>query len=154
VVALALALALLPFTAHGLIFLTFETVAGGFSFTGSGSGAASVNLGTVSRYRTISPHITRTLGASDYTLATPFGVNVSQFLELFSTSYLLRARLGASSSIGWKVDNVTLTTSYATVATAQGYGTTYSHTLAMVIPNSLTTGLTPSVDLEFLAVAE
>jgi hypothetical protein len=149
--ALVLALATVPFVMHATLALTFQNVAGGITITGAGTGAATLPMGTVSKYGSVAAGITRAVGASNYTLSTPMGVRVTKTSEA-STSYTLRSKLGSSSVLVWRVAGITLTTSFANVAAAQAYATTYSYTLDIVIPDSQATGTT-SREVDFIAVA-
>src|SRR5262245_8920236 len=64
-------------TIESSISLTFETDASGVSLTGAGSSTATLGFGTVSAYGTIATgNVTRTVGASDFTVSSPFGVKV------------------------------------------------------------------------------
>ena len=151
--ALVFALLAVPVGMSAAITLTFSSVAGGVSLTGSGTGTAGLSFGTVSRYGPFGAGMTRTVGASNYTLATTMGVSVTKSGGPPSPSYTLQARLGASSVYTWRVQGVTLTTTYANLAVSEAYSTIVSRSLEFVIPNSQTTGLSVSQAIEFLAIA-
>ncbi len=151
--ALVFALMTAPAMMHASIAFTFRTVAGGVTMTGATTNTGGLNFGTVSRYKTIgTANLTRTLGASDYTLSTPMAVRVTKSTES-STSYTLQARLGTASVHTWKVHSVTLSTTYANLVVAEPYASNRTHTLEMVITNAQTTGLSVSQTINFLAIA-
>jgi hypothetical protein len=150
--ALVAAFMTVPVVMHAGLNLTFHTVAGGVTITGSGTNDASMTLGTVSKYGSIGPDVTRTLGGSDYTMSTLLGVRVTKDIGDSTTTYTLRARLLSSSVLTWKVNDITLTTSLTTVASTQAYATTYSHTMGLLIADSQTTGLNPVPQFEFVSV--
>jgi hypothetical protein len=123
------------------ISLSFESDASGVALAGSGTNAATMAFGTVSAFGTITtPGVTRTVGATDFTVSSPFGVKVVSFNST-SASYNLAASLGSADATNtWQVGSTTLSTTPATVATAQGYGGAQTHTLAITIPQSAAAG--------------
>jgi hypothetical protein len=149
--ALALALISVPCVMQATLTLTFENVAGGITITGAGSGAATLSIGTVSKFGSVPAGVTRTLGVSNYTLATPMGVRVTKTSES-STSYTIRSKLGSSSTFTWRVDGITLTTGFQNIVSGRAYATTYSYTLEIVIPDSQAT-TTHSREVDYIAVA-
>src|SRR6185503_9401150 len=64
-------------TVESSIGLTFENDAAGVALTGAGTNAATMSLGAISAYNTVStPGVTRTVAASNFTVSSPFGVKV------------------------------------------------------------------------------
>src|SRR5687768_13454592 len=90
------------------IELTFQSVSGGASLAGAGTGSATLAFGTVSAFGALQSGVTRTSTSSDYTLSTPFGVRVSKSALVLSSSYTLRSRLQSASTLAWRVDGVTM----------------------------------------------
>src|SRR5688500_16771368 len=105
------------------ISLTFQTVTGGLSVSGAGTDTASMNFGTVSAYAPLGAGITRSTNATDYTIGSDFGVRVVRNGGQ-SPNYLLRARLTSSNALTWRINGVVMTTTLATIANAQPYGST------------------------------
>jgi hypothetical protein len=135
-----------------LITLSFESIPGSVPLTGAGSANATLNFGSVSAFEPLNTAVTRTSGASSYTVSTRFGVRSTHLLSLVSPSYTLRARLLSAQPLTWRVDGVTMSTSQATIATSQPYGAVVPHTLAFVVPFSQPAGLVTTV-LEVTAIA-
>lgn len=123
------------------ISLSFESDASGVALAGSGTNAATMAFGSVSAFGTISTAgVTRTVGATDFTVSSPFGVKVVT-ANSSSASYNLAASLGSADATNtWRVGATTLSTTPATVATAQGYGSAIAHTLTITIPQSAAAG--------------
>ena len=125
-------------TFPGILFaqaltLTFQTVSGGLSLSGSGTDTASMNFGTVSAYAPLGAGISRSNNATDYTIGSGFGVMVVRNGGR-SPNYLLRARLTSSNALTWRINGVVMTTTLATVANAQPYGSTVPYALEFVVP--------------------
>jgi hypothetical protein len=151
--SLALALVLCPGPAFALLItMTFQSVPGSVSLTGAGTQNATLNFGTVSAFEPLNAGVTRTVSASSYTISTRFGVRATHLLGLLSAGYTVQARLVSAHALTWRVDGVNLSTSPATVATSQPYGSTIPHTLAFVVPFSRSAGAVTTV-LEVTAIA-
>jgi len=136
-----------------LISLSFESVPGSVPLAGSGSTSASLNFGSVSAFEPLNAGVTRTAGASSYTISTRFGVRATHLLGgLLSPNYTVRARLLSAQPLTWRVDGVTMSTTAATFATSQPYGPVVPHTLAFVVPFSQPAGAVTTV-LEVTAIA-
>lgn len=135
-----------------LINMSFETVSGSVALTGAGN-TAMMNLGSVSAFEPVNPGVTRTVGASSFTISTRFGVRATHLLPLLSPHYTLRARLQSGSPITWQVDGVTMSTSFATFSASQPYGPAVAHTVAFVVPFSRPAG-TVSTVFEVTAIAD
>jgi hypothetical protein len=136
-----------------LITLSFESVAGSVPLTGAGTNTAALNVGTVSAFEPLNAGVSRTVGASNYTISTRFGVRSTHLLGgLLSPNYTLQARLRSSQVLTWKMDGVTMSTAPATIATSQPYGSVVPHTLAFVVPFSHPAGAVTAV-FEVTAIA-
>jgi hypothetical protein len=136
-----------------LISLSFESVAGSVPLAASGTTSATLSFGSVSAFEPLRPGVTRTTGASSYTISTGFGVRGTHLLGgILSPNYTLRARLLSAQPLTWRVDGVTMSTTAATIATSQPYGPIVPHTLAFVVPYSHAAGVVTTV-LEVTAIA-
>lgn len=133
------------------ILLTFSAVPGGVPIIGDGTDIGILNYGTVSAFEPLAAGVNRTVGGSDYTISTQFGVRVVRVLGTTAT-YTLQARLQTAQPITWRVDGVTITTTPAVVSTAQPYGSILAHTLAFVVPFSQPSGAV-NATFEVTAVA-
>lgn len=133
------------------ILLTFSSVPGGVPVTGAGTDIGILDYGTVSAFEPLTAGVNRTVGASDYTISTLFGVRVVRVLGTTAT-YTLQARLLTAQPITWRMDGVTITTTPAVVSTAQPYGSILAHTLGLVIPFSQPSGAV-NATFEVTAVA-
>ena len=63
-----------------LISLSFQSVPGSVPLTGAGSNTAALNFGNVSAFEPLNTGVTRTVGASSYTISTRFGVRATHLL--------------------------------------------------------------------------
>jgi hypothetical protein len=135
-----------------LINLSFEAIPGSLPLTGAGGKNATLNFGSVSAFEPLNTGVTRTPGASNYTISTQFGVRSTHLLPLLSPNYTLRARLLSAQPLTWRIDGVTMSTSAVTIATLQPYGPVVSHTVSFVVPFSQPAGAVNTV-LEVTAIA-
>jgi hypothetical protein len=136
-----------------LISMSFESVPGSVPLTGAGTPNATLNFGSVSAFEPLGAGVTRTAGASNYTISTRFGVRGNHLLAgVMSPNYTLQARLRNPQTLTWRVDGVTMSTAAATIATSQPYGPIVPHTLAFVVPFSQAAGAVTTV-LEVTAIA-
>ena len=137
-----------------LLTMSFESVPGSVPLTAKGPFNATLNFGPVSAFAPLNPGVTRSIGASNYTISTRFGVrgNFRVLPHTSSPNYTLQARLRNAGALTWRVDGVTMSTAAAIVATSQPYGPTVPHTLAVVVPFSHTAGPVTAV-LEVTAIA-
>jgi hypothetical protein len=151
--SLVLAFVLFPAPVFALLInLSFESVAGSVPLAGAGSNNATLNLGSVSAFEPLNTGVTRTPGASNYTISTRFGVRSTHLLPILSPNYTLRARLLSAQPLTWRIDGVTMSTSAATFATSQPYGPIVPHTVSFVVPFSQPAGAFTTV-FEVTAIA-
>jgi hypothetical protein len=140
-------------TVESSISLTFENDAAGVALAGAGTNAATMALGSISAYETIStPGVTRTTAAADFTVSSPFGVKVVK-ANTSSGSYTLAAALGSTDTTNtWKINAITLTTANQSLGAGYGYGSAVTHTMYLTVPFSASTGAISKV-LNFTATA-
>jgi hypothetical protein len=140
-------------TVESSIALTFENDAAGVALTGAGTNAASMALGAISAYNTVStPGVTRTVAASDVTVSSPFAVRVVK-ANSASASYTLAAALAsADASNTWRVNTTALTTSNQNLGSSYTYGSPVAHTMSLTVPFSASTGAISKV-VNFTATA-
>jgi hypothetical protein len=155
--SLVLGVILLPAPLHAqlisTISLTFASVTGSAPLSGAGTSSATLNFGNVSAFEPLSAGVSRTVGASSYTVSTNFGVRTTKnLLGLLSPNYTLRARLRSAQTLTWRVNGTTMSTTDAIIGTSQPYGTPVSHTLSFVVPFSRAAGAVITV-LEITAIA-
>ena len=151
--SLALGFVLFPAPAFALLIsLSFDSIPGSVPLAGAGTSHAILNFGSVSAFEPVTLGVTRTPGASNYTISTQFGVRSTHVLPLASPNYTLRARLLGAQPLTWKINGVTMSTSAATVATSQPYGPVVPHTISFEVSNSHPAGVIGTV-LEVTAIA-
>lgn len=140
-------------TVESSIALTFENDAAGVALTGAGTNTATLALGTVSAYESIATSgVTRTVGASDFTVSSPFGVKVVK-ANTSSATYTLAAALGSADTTNtWKINAVTLTTSDQALGATYSYGSAVAHTMYLSVPFTAVSGAISKV-LNFTATA-
>ncbi len=135
------------------ISISFTSIPGSVPVAGAGTKSAAMNFGNVSAFRPVGSGMTRTVGASSYTVSANFGVRATKtLLGLTSPNYTLRARLQSAQTLTWRVNGTTMTTTDATVGTSQPYGTAVPHSLSFVVPFSRAAGSFTTV-LEITAIA-
>ena len=123
-------------TVESSINLTIESA--GSTTSGTGTAAATSDLGSISKYGSAPTGFTLARGASNWTLSSTIGVNVDK-ANLTSTDYTLDAQLGSApaSGIVWKLNGSTLSDSAATTLTSTGtYGSTGSYSWDVVVADS------------------
>jgi hypothetical protein len=121
------------------ISLTFVTDSNGIALTGSGTNVATLNFGSVSQFITPPSKVTETIGATSFTVSTPFDVLVVKS-NVTSANYALTAEVQTADSVNtWMIDTfpLTIVPAAATSLTVTGvYGTNVVHTLYLTIPFS------------------
>jgi hypothetical protein len=152
--SLALGFVLFPAPVSALLIsMSFGSVSGSVPLTGAGTDTATLNFGNASAFEPLNPGVSRTVGASSYTISTQFGVRATYLLGgILSPNYTLRARLQSAHPLTWRVDGMTMSTSPVTIATSQPYGPVVPHTLAFVVPFSQSAGAVTAV-FEVTAIA-
>jgi len=123
-------------TIESSISLTIESAGG--TTSGTGTAAATSDLGSISKYGSAPTGFTLARGASNWTISSTVGVKVDK-ANLTSTDYTLDAQLGSApaSGVAWKLNGSTLSDSAATTLTSTGtYGSTGSYSWDMVVADS------------------
>ena len=123
-------------TVESSISLTIESAGG--TTSGTGTAAASSDLGNISKFGSAPTGFTLARGASNWTLSSTVGVQVVK-ANLTSTDYTLTAQLGSApaSGVAWKLNGSTLSDSAATTLTSTGtYASTGSYSWDIVIADS------------------
>jgi predicted secreted protein len=123
-------------TVESSISLTIESAGG--TTSGTGTAAASSDLGNISKFGSAPTGFTLARGASDWTLSSTVGVQVVK-ANLTSTDYTLTAQLGSApaSGVAWKLNGSTLSDSAAATLTSTGtYASTGSYSWDIVVADS------------------
>jgi len=123
-------------TIESSISLTIESAGG--TTSGTGTAAATSDLGNISKYGSAPTGFTLARGASNWTLSSTVGVKVDK-ANLTSTDYTLTAQLGSApaSGLAWKLNGSTLSDSAATTLTSTGtYASTGSYSWDIVAADS------------------
>lgn len=131
---------------HAQLVLTllFSSNAAGISLGGTGTPAAAIVLGSVQAFGgTIPGGVTRTVGASSWTLSTPFNVEVLAAGIITVPSFTLTAKLLTADAVNtWKIGSLTLNSVTATTLTTTGpYDVNVPYTFNLTIPFSEAAGL-------------
>jgi hypothetical protein len=120
--------------------LTLESAGG--TTSGTGTAAATSALASISKFSAAPTGFTLARGASDWTLSSTIGVQVTK-ANLTSTDYTLTAQLGTApaSGVTWKLNASTLSDASATTLTSTGtYGSTASYSWDIVVSDSAAAG--------------
>jgi len=123
-------------TVESSISLTVESAGG--TTSGTGTAAATSDLGNISKFGSAPTGFTLARGASDWTISSTVGIQVVK-ANLTSTDYTLTAQLGSApaSGITWKLNGSTLSDSAATTLTSTGtYASTGSYSWDIVVADS------------------
>lgn len=123
-------------TIESSISLTVESAGG--TTSGTGTAAATSDLGSISKFGSAPTGFTLARGASNWTLSSTVGVQVVKS-NLTSTDYTLTAQLGSApaSGVAWKLNGSTLSDSAATTLTSTGtYASTGSYSWDIVLADS------------------
>jgi hypothetical protein len=123
-------------TVESSISLTIESAGG--TTSGTGTAAATSDLGNISKFGSAPTGFTLARGASNWTLSSTVGVKVAK-ANLTSTDYILTAQLGSApaSGVAWKLNGSTLSDSAATTLTSTGtYASTGSYSWDIVVADS------------------
>jgi len=123
-------------TVESSISLTIESAGG--TTSGTGTAAATSDLGNISKFGSAPTGFTLARGASNWTLSSTVGVQVDK-ANLTSTDYTLTAQLGSApaSGVAWKLNGSTLSDSAATTLTSTGtYASTGSYSWDIVVADS------------------
>jgi len=123
-------------TVESSISLTIESAGG--TTSGTGTAAATSDLGNISKFGSAPTGFTLARGASNWTISSTVGVQVVK-ANLTSTDYTLTAQLGSApaSGVAWKLNGSTLSDSAATTLTSTGtYASTGSYSWDIVIADS------------------
>jgi predicted secreted protein len=123
-------------TVERSISLTIESAGG--TTSGTGTAAATSDLGSISKFGSAPTGFTLARGASDWTISSTVGVQVVK-ANLTSTDYSLTAQLGSApaSGVTWKLNGSTLSDSAATTLTSTGtYASTGSYSWDIVVADS------------------
>jgi hypothetical protein len=154
--SLVLGLMLFPAPLHAqllsTISLSFASVSGSVPLSGAGT-SVGLPLGNVSAFEPLSAGVSRTVGASSFTVSTSFGVRATRgLLGVLSPNYTLKARLQSAQPLTWRVDGTTMSTTDVIIGTSQPYGSPIPHSLSFVVPFSRAAGTFTTV-LEITAIA-
>lgn len=142
-------------TVNSSISLVFNSDASGVALSsGAGTNAATLAFGNVSAYGAVAGGVTRTVGASNFTVSSPVDVFVAKSNSA-SANYTLNARLGAADAVNtWQVAGNTITSAAASTITATGtYGSNAAEAIALTIPFTTASGTNINNTINFSATA-
>ena len=135
--------------------LTFSSAAGGISLGGSGTANSTISFGSVHAYGGAVPAgVTKSVGATNWTLSTPIDVKVTKTGLGSSANYTMTAQLQSSGlAYTWQLGSATLTSAFPAMVTAAGvYGSKTGYTFSLTIPFSAAAG-TVNNTLDILVTA-
>lgn len=132
------------------ISVRFNSDGSGVPLGNSGTNAATLNFGNISAYGALTPNVSRTVAATDFTVSTPFDVMVN---ANGSPTYTLDAALNtADATNSWYLGATQLSTTAATLTTTGGYGVNVPYTLGLKVPLG-SSGAAISNSINFVATA-
>ena len=125
-------------TVQGSLQLVFDSNASGPALTGTGTSNATLAFGTIQAYGgSLATGVSRTAGASSFTVSAPFDVFVSK-ANVTSTGYTLTANVTDATNT-WAI-GATAINGGGTVTTAGTYGADNPFTLNLTVPYSSAAG--------------
>lgn len=143
-------------TVNGSINLVLNSDGSGLALSsGAGTATATLAFGNIQAYGgTVPTGVTRTVGASNFTVSTPVDVYVTRFNST-SASYKLTAQLGTADAVNtWAVGGVTVTNAAAATVTSTGtYAATGAQAVALTVPFTTANGTAISNTINFTATA-
>lgn len=124
-------------TVQSSISMVFNTDSSGVALTGAGTNAAALDFGNISAYGTLAANVSRSVGASSFTVSTPFDVQVDK-ANSSSSNYTLKAQLNTADATNtWALSGTSITNASAATLTSTGsYGSGAAYTLALTVPFS------------------
>ena len=124
-------------TVQSSISMVFNTDTNGVTLGNAGTNAATLSFGTISAYGTPAANVTQSVGASSFTVSTPFDVLVSM-ANSTSANYTLKAQLNAADAVNsWALNTKPITNASQQTLTSTGsYGSASAYTLALTVPFS------------------
>lgn len=130
-------------TVNGVLQLVFTSDGAGVVLTsGAGTNVATLDFGTVQAFGgTLKTGVTRSVGATSWTISTPVDVQVNK-ANVTSANYTLKAQLGTADAVNtWQVAGTTVTSTAQATLTATGtYGAVVAETIAITIPLTAPSG--------------
>jgi hypothetical protein len=140
--------------------MIFQSDASGVVLGNAGTSTATLGLGTISAYGPLGSAITKTVGASTFTVSTIFDVSVQES-GLASTSYTLAAALSGAAPAGvtYQIDSVVLSTTGQSIQANAVYGNNVAHTFSAIVSTAASgaggpvTGTQLSSTINFTATA-
>lgn len=141
-------------TVQSSLSMVFTTDAAGVALAGTGTNAATMNLGTISAYGPLSAGVGRSvIAGTSFTVTSPFDVTVSKS-NIASANYTLTAQLNAADATNnWAISGTAVTNAAAASLTATGaYGTSTAYTLGLTVPMTSAGGAISNI-VNFVATA-
>jgi hypothetical protein len=122
-----------------IVVLTIASDPSGVTLGGILPTAVTLSFGTAQAFGgTVATGVTKTVGASNWTLSTPIDVTVTQVG--ISTSYHMTAQLTAADATNtWSLNSIAFSTTTATITNSHAYGTA-PYSLSLTIPFSAAAG--------------
>jgi hypothetical protein len=122
-------------TVESSISMVFNKNAAGLALAGAGTNAASLNFGNISAYGAVAANVTRSVGAANFTVSTPFDVQVDKSNSP-SLTYSLTAQLAAADATNsWALGATTITSGApASIGGANSYAANTTYTLGLTVP--------------------
>src|SRR5512140_1170132 len=119
-------------TVQSSLSMVFNSNAAGVPLGSAGTNAATLNFGNISAYGTLAANVSRSVGATNFTVSTPFDIQVSKSNSA-SADYSLTAQLNAADAVNsWAVGGSAVSNASATTLTSTGtYGSNSAYTLAL-----------------------
>lgn len=140
-------------TVASSISMVFASNGAGVALTGAGTNAATMAMGNISAYGTLSAGVSRVVGASNFTVSSPFNVQVSKSNSA-SANYSLTAQLASADATNtWALGATTITSgAAASIAATGAYASSVPYTLNLTVPLASGAGAISNT-LNFVATA-
>lgn len=143
-------------TVQSSISMVFTSNVAGIALGGAGTNAATLAFGNIQAYGglPLPAGLSRTVGAADFTVSTPFNVRVDQSNGA-SANYSLTAQLAAADATNtWALGATAITNgAAASIGATNAYGTGTAYTLNLTVPFTTAGGTVISNTINFAATA-
>ena len=140
-------------TVQSSISMVFASNGAGVPLTGAGTNAATLAFGNIGASGALSAGVSRVVGATTFTVSSPFNVQVDKS-NSSSANYSLTAQLASADAVNtWALGATTVTNgAAASIAATGSYASSTPYTLNLTVPMAASAGAISNT-INFVATA-
>ncbi len=121
-------------TVQSSISMVFNSNAGGLALSaGAGTNSATMALGNISAYGVLAGGLSRSVGAINFTISTPFDVEVEKYNGASANYSLVATLANPDGTNGWALTGTAVTNGANANLGTNAYGST-AYTLQLTVP--------------------